>query len=109
MALTVERIRELSERYTRFEEQVQNLEADGAAVPLRPAGGGRGGSGGPRLVAKLPPIPAGYDVVVWASSDYITGGNGDNQIWECDGRVGQTEWTPRQKATSKSGEPVEEE
>lgn len=66
---------------------------------------GGGGLSAPRLVANLPAIPSGYDAVVWASSDYITGGTGDNQIWECDGRVGQTQWSPRQKFTTRTGTP----
>lgn len=67
---------------------------------------GASGLSAPRLVATLPAIPSGYDAVVWASSAYITGGTGDNFIWECDGRVGQTKWTQRQAMTDKSGVPV---
>lgn len=68
-------------------------------------GGSVGGVGVPRLVAALPAIGSGYDCVTWASSTYITGGTGDDQVWEVDGRVGQTAWTPRQFLTSKSGTP----
>ena len=91
------------------QSDIQALRNDSAALPLRQGDSGGGGGSVPRIVAALPPIPASYDVVTWASSDYITDGTGDNQVWECDGRVGQTEWTTRQFSTSKSGVPVEEE
>ncbi len=79
-------------------------------VSARPArGGSRSGSAVPRLVATLPAITEAYDVVTWVGSDYTVGGvtgTGDNQVWEVDGRVGQTKWTPRQFITSKSGVPI---
>ena len=64
-----------------------------------------GGSSQPRIVATLPAISSKYDVVTWGSSGSVTGGTGDDQVWEVDGRVGQTAWTPCQFLTSESGTP----
>ena len=73
---------------------------------MRGGGGISTGAGVPRLVAALPALPANnYDCVAWGSSSSITGGTGDDQIWEVDTRLGQTAWTPRQFLTSKSGTP----
>jgi len=94
------------EQLQEFEDVVRGLQRDVAGLPLRGSSGGGGGSSVPRLVAALPAIPSGYDVVTWASGAYIAGGTGDNQVWECDGRVGQTEWTPRQNFTDETGVPV---
>lgn len=70
--------------------------------------GGASSASAPRLVAVLPAVPASYSQVTWAGSAYTVGGvtgTGDNQVWEVDGRVGQTAWTPRQFLTSLSGTP----
>ena len=77
-----------------------------AIITAKKGKGGGGGGGTPRLVAVLPAIGGNYTRVTWCSSGTLTGGTGDDQVWVADGRVGQTEYTPEQYATSLSGVPV---
>jgi hypothetical protein len=59
----------------------------------------------PELVAVLPAIPTtGYLAVIWGDSSAISGGTGDNGIWEAN--EFQDRFYPRNSYTNLSGVPV---
>lgn len=63
---------------------------------------GGGGSAGILVVETLPAIPtSGGQIVFWVSAG---AGTGDDQYWGAG--VGDTEWSPMMKVSSRSGVPV---
>lgn len=94
----------------------------GPGIMIQPTGGGicisrqkdrlfidEGGGGGGEgyfvpIVAKLPLIPIiGMAEVFWATTQYIAGGTGDNQVWRA--YQGQKLWFPTQFRTDRIGLP----
>jgi len=64
--------------------------------------GGGGASGGIQNVESLPAIPTSAgQIVFWVSAG---AGTGDDQYWGAG--VGDTEWSPMMKVSSRSGVPV---
>jgi hypothetical protein len=77
----------------------------GSDVVMQAEGRRRGGNGFTiRLVASLPALPElGVQMVLWGTSDMITDGTGDGQVWIASSNDSQ--WAPLYNYTDLSGDP----